>query len=155
VLREARYQIREQRKAEDRLWQALRKQLLMEQAVFQTLTKAERHQQRWIREAWEQGWVSAWARHRVSIVVRRQEDAQWQTERQQLLAGAFEDFSAEMYNCFWKKKRIARFLHLIVQKNARWRSQYYIESPDFINLYFGIWLSRMAGFLVWVLALVN
>jgi len=93
VLREARYQVREQRKAEDGIWNALRYQLLMEQAVFQSLTKAERHQQRSVREAWEQRWQSAWAHHRVSIVVRQQEDAQWQTDRRQLLKGAFEDFS--------------------------------------------------------------
>lgn len=93
MLREARYQVREQRKAEDRVWNAVRQQLLMEQAAFEALPKSERHQQRSIREAWEQRWRSAWAHHRISIIVRQQEDVQWQTERQQLLKGAFEDFS--------------------------------------------------------------
>ena len=71
----------------------LRRELLREQAAFQALSKAERHQQRSIREAWERRWVSAWAQHRVAIVVRQLEDAQWQTERRQLREGAFEDFS--------------------------------------------------------------
>jgi len=93
VLRNARYQVREQRKAEDGVWMVLRKQLLLEQTVFQALTKAERHQQRSTREAWKQRWGAAWAHHRVLIVVRQQEDTQWQKERQQLLKGPFEDFS--------------------------------------------------------------
>jgi hypothetical protein len=97
VLRDARYQVREQRKAEDGVWIVLRKQLLMEQAAFQALTKAERHQQRSIRESWEQRWGAVWAQHRVLIIVRQQEDAQWQKERQQLLEVTFEDFSTNSW----------------------------------------------------------
>jgi transposase InsO family protein len=93
VVREARYPVRERRKAEDGVWNAVHQELRREQAAFQALSKAERHQQRSIREAWERRWGSAWAHHRVAIIVRQQEDAQWQTERRQLREGAFEDFS--------------------------------------------------------------
>jgi transposase InsO family protein len=97
ALREVRYQVRERRKAEDALWSAFRKQFLLQQAAFRALPKAQRGQQRQVRDALQHSWLSAREQRRTSRQERLQEDVQWRAQRQQLQASGVQTFSAQAW----------------------------------------------------------
>jgi len=84
LLAEERYLVREQRKQEDLVWRAFRKQFNKEKDAFQALPRAERRQRRFLEESLEQHWQTAWEQRRKSLGMRETEDNAWRTQRQQL-----------------------------------------------------------------------
>jgi transposase InsO family protein len=93
AIREARYQVREQRKQEDAAWKALRKQLISERKAFRASPKAERRKQHPVREALHEKWKAAWEQHRASLAIRAKENADWQEKRQQVKESTSGDFT--------------------------------------------------------------
>jgi transposase InsO family protein len=83
-LREERYHLREQRKQEDRVWRAYRKQYKARQAAFQALPKAERLYPAPSQEMSQQQWQIAWEQRCETLKMRERENLVWRTQRKQL-----------------------------------------------------------------------
>jgi transposase InsO family protein len=96
-LREAHYHLREQRKQEDSVWRAFRKQYKAKQSAFQALPKAERLYQAPSQEMLKQQWKIAWEQRCESLKMRETENLAWRAQRKQLRERGGWDPNTQMW----------------------------------------------------------
>jgi transposase InsO family protein len=83
-LREAHSHLREQRKQEDNVWRAFRKQYKAEQTAFQALPKTECLCQAALLEVSRQQWQIAWEQRKQNLHKRKIENLAWRDQRKRL-----------------------------------------------------------------------
>jgi transposase len=80
ALRDERYQVRERCKQEDSQWRAYRKQLMLQQSIYQGLGKME--QMVGLQMTLHQEWRTALEKRRACLQKRATERVEWKTRRQ-------------------------------------------------------------------------
>jgi transposase InsO family protein len=83
-LRAQRRQVRQQRKLEDTAWKQARDTHRTEELAYHALSKPERRQQRFARQAREELWQAVREKRRSTVERRKQEDQLWREKRNHL-----------------------------------------------------------------------